>query len=110
LIETGHIAVTMKESLIEKAYELGEKFIALTKSQVPPGLIGPFALQGAVSAEDGREEFVIFDVSMRIPGSPGTRFTPYSGYLYGESLSYGDRIAMEIRAAMNQGRLGELLT
>lgn len=110
LIETGHVAVTMKESLVEKAFELGEKFISLTKKEVPPGLIGPFALQGAVAAEDGREEFVIFDVSMRIPGSPGTRFTPYSGYLYGNSLSYGDRIAMEIHEGVQTGRLASLLT
>lgn len=110
LIETGHVAVTMKESLIEKAFDIGEKFIALTKKEIAPGLIGPFALQGAVAAEEGREEFVIFDVSMRIPGSPGTRFTPYSGYLYGESMSYGDRIAMEIRAALQQNKLQLLLT
>lgn len=110
MIETGHVAVTMKESLLEKAFDIGEKFIELTKKEVPPGLIGPFALQGAVAAEDGKEEFVIFDVSMRIPGSPGTRFTPYSGYLYGNSLSYGDRIAMEIKAALNQGKLGMLVT
>ncbi len=110
MIETGHVAVTMKESLLEKAFDIGEKFIELTKKEVPPGLIGPFALQGAVAAEDGREEFVIFDVSMRIPGSPGTRFTPYSGYLYGNSLSYGERIAMEIKSAINQNKLGMLVT
>lgn len=110
LVETGHVAVTMKESLLEKAFDIGEKFIALTKKEVPPGLIGPFALQGAVAAEEGKEEFVIFDVSMRIPGSPGTRFTPYSGYLYGESLSYGERIAMELRAGLQRGKLEMLLT
>ncbi len=110
IVETGHVAVTMKESLVEKALELGEKFIALTKKSVPPGLIGPFALQGAVASEKGKEEFVIFDVSLRIPGSPGTRFTPYSGYLYGDSLSYGDRIAMEIKNAVEQDKLAMLLT
>jgi len=110
LIETGHVAVTMKESLLEKAFELGERFVALTKKEAPPGLIGPFALQGAVAAEEGREEFVIFDVSMRIPGSPGTRFTPYSGYLYGDNLSYGERIAMEIKEGVQTGKIASLLT
>ncbi len=110
LIETGHVAVTMKESLLEKAFELGERFVALTKQEVPPGLIGPFALQGAVAAEEGKEEFVIFDVSMRIPGSPGTRFTPYSGYLYGDNLSYGERIAMEIKEGVQTGKIASLLT
>lgn len=110
MVETGHYAVTMKESLLEKAFVLGEKFVATMKKECAPGMIGPFALQGAVVAEDGKEDFVIFDVSMRIPGSPGTKFTPYSGYLYGESMSYGERIALEIEEAKRGGRLGEILT
>jgi 5-formaminoimidazole-4-carboxamide-1-(beta)-D-ribofuranosyl 5'-monophosphate synthetase len=110
MIETGHVAVTIKESLVEKAFDIGEKFIKLTQQELPPGLIGPFALQGAVSAEDGREELVIFDVSLRIPGSPGTRYTPYSGYLYGESISYGERIAMEIQTAIKAGKLDQIVT
>ena len=110
MIETGHIAVTMKESLVEKAYDIGEKFVATMRKEVPPGMIGPFALQGAVAAGQGREEFVIFDVSMRIPGSPGTGFTPYSGYLHGDSISYGERIAMEVRDAVEQEKLEKILT
>jgi len=110
MIETGHFAVTMKESLLEKAYDLGEKFITTMKKEVPPGLFGPFALQGAVSAYEGKEEFVIFDVSMRIPGSPGTAFTPYSGYLYGDSMSYGERIAMELKSAIKSKKLATILT
>lgn len=110
MIETGHYAVTMKESLVEKALALGEKFVKTMKKEVAPGMIGPFALQGAVVAEDGKEEFVIFDVSMRIPGSPGTKFTPYSGYLYGESMSYGERIAMEIKMAIEKDKLQDILT
>lgn len=110
MVETGHYAVTMKESLLEKAFVLGERFVATMKKECAPGMIGPFALQGAVVAEDGKEDFVIFDVSMRIPGSPGTKSTPYSGYLYGESMSYGERIALEIEEAKRSGRLGEVLT
>lgn len=123
MIETGHIAVTIKESLIEKAYDLGEKFVAATlrlgaeaprSGQAPNpdgrGIIGPFALQGAVVAEEGKEDIVIFDVSLRIPGSPGTRSTPYSGYLHGEPLSYGERIAMEIETAVKSKRLEEIVT
>jgi 5-formaminoimidazole-4-carboxamide-1-(beta)-D-ribofuranosyl 5'-monophosphate synthetase len=110
LVETGHIACTTKESLLEKIFDLGERFVAACKKEHPPGIIGPFALQGAIAAEHCREEPVIFDVSMRIPGSPGTRFTPYSGYLYGKSLSYGDRIAMEIKHAVTESKLIEVLT
>lgn len=110
MVETGHVSVTMKESLVEKAFEIGEKFIKASKESAAPGILGPFALQGAVAAENGREEFVIFDVSMRIPGSPGTRFTPYTSYLWGRPMSFGERIAMDIKEALDSGRLNEIVT
>jgi 5-formaminoimidazole-4-carboxamide-1-(beta)-D-ribofuranosyl 5'-monophosphate synthetase len=116
MIETGHIAVTVKESLLEKAFEMGEKFVAQCKklpAEIDPsgkGMIGPFALQGAVVAEDGKEDIVIFDVSFRIPGSPGTFATPYSRYLHGESMSVGERIGMELRSAVDAGELEKVVT
>jgi len=110
MIETGHIAVTVKESLLEKIFGIGEMFVSATKKLNKPGIIGPFALQGAVVAEEGKEDIVIFDVSMRIPGSPGTMFTPYSGYLYRKSISYGERIAMEIKKAVKNDKLGLICT
>jgi 5-formaminoimidazole-4-carboxamide-1-(beta)-D-ribofuranosyl 5'-monophosphate synthetase len=110
IIETGHIAVTTKESILEKIFELGERFIEACKKECSPGIIGPFALQGAIAAEKGKEEPVIFDVSLRIPGSPGTMFTPYSGYLYHNSISYGERIAMEIKKAVALGKLDTICT
>ncbi|MBL7054523.1 formate--phosphoribosylaminoimidazolecarboxamide ligase family protein [Candidatus Woesearchaeota archaeon] len=110
LIETGHIAVTTKESILEKIFDIGEKFVDTAKKENKPGIIGPFALQGAVVAEEGKEDIVIFDVSMRIPGSPGTMFTPYSGYLYGDSISYGERIALEIKQAKDEEKLDLICT
>ena len=110
LIETGHVAVTMKESLLEKAFELGEKFVKTSKIMHSTGIIGAFALQGAVEAGDGKEDFVIFDVSMRIPGSPGTPFTPYSSYLHGSPMSFGQRIGLELKRAVESNRLNEIVT
>lgn len=109
-IENGHLAVTIKESLLEKAYQAGEAFVEAVKKHYPPGMIGPFALQGAITAGPPTEELFIFDVSMRIPGSPGTMFTPYTGYMHGENISVGRRIAKEIKAAQASNRLSELLT
>jgi 5-formaminoimidazole-4-carboxamide-1-(beta)-D-ribofuranosyl 5'-monophosphate synthetase len=110
IIETGHIAATTKESIIEKIFDLGEKFVKTTQKECPPGIIGPFALQGAIAADKGKEEMLVFDVSMRIPGSPLTRFTPHSGYLYGDSISYGERIAIEIKKAIKLDKLKEIVT
>ena len=116
MIETGHIAVTVKESLLEQAFALGEKFVAATKKLdrgIDPsgkGIIGPFALQGAVVAEEGREDIVIFDISFRIPGSPGISATPYTTYRYGRPVSMGERIAMEVKEAVAEGMLEKIVT
>jgi 5-formaminoimidazole-4-carboxamide-1-(beta)-D-ribofuranosyl 5'-monophosphate synthetase len=109
-IENGHQAVTIKESLLEKAYDAGERFVKAVAKEFTPGMIGPFALQGAITAGPPREELYVFDVSMRIPGSPGTMFTPYSGYMYGENMSVGRRIAQEIKAALKAQALGKIVT
>lgn len=109
-IENGHQSVTIKESLLEQAFASGEGFIKATQTHYDPGIIGPFALQGAFTAGPPKEQFLVFDVSMRIPGSPGIAFTPYSGYLYGESVSTGRRIAKEIKAAIKADQLGAVLT
>lgn len=109
-IENGHQSVTIKESLLEKAFDAGERFVAATKKHYNPGIIGPFALQGAITAGPPKEELYVFDVSMRIPGSPGTMFTPYSGYLHGDSMSVGQRLAREVKQAIEQGKLADLTT
>ncbi|MDA2921803.1 DUF1297 domain-containing protein [Patescibacteria group bacterium AH-259-L07] len=70
--EIGHYGLTMRESKKPLVYEAAEKFMRICQKEFPPGIIGLFALQGAV-AEDpatGKLEFYIFDVSPRIPGSP----------------------------------------
>ncbi len=109
-IENGHVAVTIKESLVEKAYEAGEQFVSAVAKHYPPGMIGPFALQGAITPGPPKEKLYVFDVSMRIPGSPGTMFTPYSGYMYGENLSVGRRLAMEVKEAISKNKLESLIT
>ncbi|MFH2022765.1 MAG: DUF1297 domain-containing protein [Candidatus Micrarchaeota archaeon] len=45
-----------------------------------------------------------------MPGSPGTRFTPYSEYLYRESISFGRRIAMEIKQAEKEKKIDKITT
>jgi 5-formaminoimidazole-4-carboxamide-1-(beta)-D-ribofuranosyl 5'-monophosphate synthetase len=111
-IETGHIATTVKESLLEKAYEAGVKFVESSKKfdKEGKGITGPFALQGSIDTNGKSEELVVFDVSFRIPGSPGISATPYSGYLFGRSVSMGERIAMEVNAGRMSGRLEEILS
>ena len=80
-IEAGHVAVTVKESILEKAFELGERLIKVLRREFPPGIIGPLALQTIYVPGPPKEELVTFDLSLRMPGSPGIMATPYSEYL-----------------------------
>lgn len=109
LEEAGHIAATLTESTLEKAFEMGERFVAAAKEANPPGVIGPFALQCIITAGPPKE-FVCYDVSLRIPGSPGTRYTPYSAYRWGRDVSVGERVAMELVMAREADRLDAVLT
>lgn len=107
--EAGHIAATILESMLEPAFKMGERFVAASRELYPPGVIGPFALQCIVAAGPPKE-LVCYDVSLRIPGSPGTRYTPYSAYRWGRDVSVGERIAMEVVMARDTGRLEDVLT
>jgi 5-formaminoimidazole-4-carboxamide-1-(beta)-D-ribofuranosyl 5'-monophosphate synthetase len=107
--EAGHIAATLTESMLEKAFAMGEAFVRAAKAVDGIGVIGPFALQCVIVAGPPKD-FVCYDVSLRIPGSPGTRYTPYTAYRWGRDVSVGERIAMELAWARDQGRLADVLT
>jgi 5-formaminoimidazole-4-carboxamide-1-(beta)-D-ribofuranosyl 5'-monophosphate synthetase len=109
LEEAGHIAATITESMLEPAFAMGERFVAAAAQARPPGVIGPFALQCVIVAGPPKE-FVCYDVSLRIPGSPGTRYTPYSAYRWGRDVSVGERIAMEVVMARDTNQLEKVLT
>ncbi len=107
-IEIGHMGATMRESQIEKIFDAAEKFVNTCKKEFPPGMIGLFALQGAVTKN---LEFYVFDVSPRVPGCPCVEPTsPYMKYKYGIEVGPGRRVAMEIKRAVKEGRLAEVVT
>ena len=104
------MAVTILESMLAHVYELGERFVKATQELYAPGIIGPFALQGIIVPGPPKKEIIIVDVSPRMPGSPGISATPYSGYLFGQSMSMGRRVAREIRQAISTKQLQKVVT
>jgi len=108
--EAGHVATTIIESMLQAAFELGEKFVSACQQEFSRGVIGPFALQCVIRSGPPQKEFVVYDISLRMPGSPGIKFTPYSEYLFGRSVSMGQRVAMEIKKAQQLGALDLILT
>ncbi len=126
--EIGHYGLTMRESQKPMVYRAAEKFRRICEKEYPPGMIGLFALQGAVAydaddPEQKRLAFYVFDVSPRIPGSPCVG--PTSPEMRRLTLKY-QRVArkygverietpldlpmLEIRYAAENGRLGEIVT
>ena len=126
--EIGHYGLTMRESQKPMVYRAAEKFRRICEKEYPPGMIGLFALQGAVAydaddPEQKRLAFYVFDVSPRIPGSPCVGPTsPEMRRLtlkyQGVARKYGverietplDLPMLEIRYAAENGRLGEIVT
>jgi 5-formaminoimidazole-4-carboxamide-1-(beta)-D-ribofuranosyl 5'-monophosphate synthetase len=107
-IEIGHMGVTMRESQLEMMFDAAERFVKTCKKEYPPGMVGLFALQGAVTKD---LKFYVFDVSPRVPGCPCVEPTsPYMKYKYGVEVGPGRRVAMEIKDAMKEGRLSDVLT
>ena len=106
----GHNTATIRESLLEVAFELGEKFIKASKEHYDPGIIGPFCLQTCI---DKDMNYYIYDVAPRLGGGTNVHVSvghPYGNATWRKPMSSGRRIAMEIRIAAEQDRLLEVLT
>ena len=106
----GHNTATIRESLLEKAFELGEKFIQASKEHYDPGIIGPFCLQTCI---DKDMNYYIYDVAPRLGGGTNVHVSvghPYGNATWRKPMSSGRRIAMELRLAAEKDRLLEVLT
>jgi 5-formaminoimidazole-4-carboxamide-1-(beta)-D-ribofuranosyl 5'-monophosphate synthetase len=107
-IEIGHTPASIRESMLEKVFELGDKFTAAVRKEYPPGIIGPFSLQSIVTPE---LEIVVYDVSLRVPGNPIMSTTsPYTKYSHGYTFGIGRRIAMEVKEALATNMLSRIVT
>ena len=107
-IEVGHTPASIRESLLEKVFKMGDKFVRAVKKEYSPGIIGPFSLQSVITKD---LEMIVYDVSLRVPGNPIVATTsPYTKYQYGTTFGIGRRIAMEIRKATEEDKLKEIIT
>ncbi|MCS6769908.1 MAG: formate--phosphoribosylaminoimidazolecarboxamide ligase family protein [Candidatus Caldarchaeum sp.] len=109
-IEVGHEPATLRESLLEKVFAAGKKFIEACGRLVPPGVIGPFTLQFIVTPD---LDLVVYDVALRIGGGTNVYLGlggQYSKLYHGRPLSMGRRIALEVREAVESGLLPKVTT
>jgi len=104
----GNIPVVLRESLLESAIEMGQQVVAVSQKIEKGGLIGPFSLECVITPEG---KFVVFEISARIVAGTNlyTNGSPYTDLRYGKPMSTGRRIAREIKNAIKQGKLQEVL-
>ena len=106
----GHNSATLRESLLEKAFVLAEKYVEATQEYYSPGIIGPFCLQTCV---DKDLNFYIYDVAPRIGGGTNVHMAvghPYGNALWRTNMSTGRRLAREVRIALENDCLEKIVT
>jgi 5-formaminoimidazole-4-carboxamide-1-(beta)-D-ribofuranosyl 5'-monophosphate synthetase len=105
----GNIPLVLRESLLEGVYEMGENFVQASERLVPPGIPGPFCIEGVYTKD---AQFTAFEFSSRIVA--GTNLyvsgSQYSVFLFQNGMSMGRRIALEIKNAINKRKLDVVLT
>jgi 5-formaminoimidazole-4-carboxamide-1-(beta)-D-ribofuranosyl 5'-monophosphate synthetase len=105
----GNIPLVLRESLLDEVYKMGESFVQAAEHLVPPGMPGPFCLEGIYDSEG---KFTTFEFSARIVAGTNLYLngSPYSGLLYDEPMSMGRRIAREVKIAKKKGKLHKVVT
>ncbi len=106
----GHNSATLRESQIEKVFEMAETYVDATKKHYDPGIIGPFCLQTCV---DKDLNFYIYDVAPRVGGGTNVHMNvghPYGNTLWHKRMSTGRRLALEIKRALEKDELDKLVT
>jgi 5-formaminoimidazole-4-carboxamide-1-(beta)-D-ribofuranosyl 5'-monophosphate synthetase len=105
----GNIPLVLRESLLEEVYKMGERFVKASEGLVPPGMTGPFCLEGVYDREG---IFTTFEFSARIVAGTNLYIngSPYSDLLFEKPMSMGRRIAHEIKIASEKGLLDRIFT
>ena len=106
-VVTGNVPVVLRESLLPKVFDAGQRIIERS-IELFGGMVGPFCVEGIMT--EGLE-FKVFEISTRIVAGTNL-FVNGSSYsdLVQPNLSMGRRIALELKAAREQGRLREVLS
>jgi len=101
--------LVLRESLLDDVYTAGENFVKASAKLVPPGMNGPFCIEGVY---DENAHFTAFEFSARIVA--GTNIfmngSPYTTLIFDQPMSMGRRIANEIKQADTKNKLKDITT
>lgn len=113
---TGNMPLVMRESTLPEVFKMGQNVVResrklleyTTGKPMEKGLFGPFCLEAILDPE---LKFFVFEISARIVAgtNPYINGSPYTWLRYNEPMSTGRRIAREIKQAIEQDRLEQVL-
>ncbi|MCF7836743.1 formate--phosphoribosylaminoimidazolecarboxamide ligase [Candidatus Gracilibacteria bacterium] len=103
----GNIPLVVRESLLPYFIKIGQRVIEESQKLEPPGLFGPFCLEGIVTSD---LVLTVFEISARIVAgtNPYVAGSPYTFFKYNEPMSTGRRIARDIKMAIEQNRMDKV--
>jgi 5-formaminoimidazole-4-carboxamide-1-(beta)-D-ribofuranosyl 5'-monophosphate synthetase len=104
----GNMPVVIRESLLPQLFEMGEKVVEVSKTLCGKGLFGPFCLETIITR---KLELYVFEISARIVAgtNPFIEGSPYTALKYDVPMSTGRRLARDIKQAIEEGRVEEVL-
>ncbi|MBI2011885.1 formate--phosphoribosylaminoimidazolecarboxamide ligase [Candidatus Daviesbacteria bacterium] len=108
-VVVGNSPLVLRESLLPEAFAMGERVVEKSKQLIGgKGLYGPFCLETVITPD---QKFYVIEISCRIVA--GTNLfmdgSPYSSLIYNEPMSTGRRIAREIKLALKENKLEQVL-
>lgn len=108
-VVVGNFPLVIRESLLEQVFDIGDKVVKASQNLHKKGLVGPFCLETIIT---DTPEIVVFEISARIVAGTNV-FVPYSPYTYAkyfEPMSAGRRIAREIKMALKEDRMRDIVS
>jgi 5-formaminoimidazole-4-carboxamide-1-(beta)-D-ribofuranosyl 5'-monophosphate synthetase len=104
----GNFPIVLRESLLPEMMRMGDNVHKKARELAPPGIIGPFCLETVIT--DDLKIFT-FEISARIVAGTnvGIGTSPYAYLKYGGNMYMGRRIALELKEAVKQKRLQDVV-
>lgn len=106
----GHNNCTLRESLLSNIFPLAERFVKATQEYYKPGIIGAFCIQTVITSE---MKPVIYDIATRVGGGTNVHMwlgAPYSNTLWRDRMSSGRRTAFELKRAVENSIIEEIVS
>jgi 5-formaminoimidazole-4-carboxamide-1-(beta)-D-ribofuranosyl 5'-monophosphate synthetase len=108
-VVVGNSSLVLREGMLTEAYNMGKRIVEASKKLINKrGMFGPFCLETIITPD---RKFYAMEISCRIVAGTNlfTYGSPYSWLNYNEPMSTGRRIAREIKHAIADNTLPQIL-